>query len=265
MALLGSAVPFITLAPNSKSRGKTGAVIFGILVWVTSALVIVAAQDGVPEKDTPWPRFGAEADSVWRLIVRFTFLPGLQPVGLVVYPVFPWIGLAAFGFASAQVLNAATPRQCHLMGVSLLTTFLLIRVAGPALLNFRGYPRGEIDGPARSFFTLSKYPPDASYLTWTMGVNMCIMGACKSDSIADSIPRTRSAAVTFGSVALFFYLCHEAVLTCLGLLSHLLAWILPWWLIVFAWILLLQGLLGPCRRYGNFKRSTPTDSLWRLL
>lgn len=264
MMIVGAAAPFLVTTTVAR-KGKAIAVFFGVVVWILSAITIVTAQDGNPAAGTPWPRADAQAVTFWQFLVRFMVLPGKDDVGMIGYPIFPWVGLTAFGFALVSAVNNAKPGECVIAGFSLVVAFFIIRLLPLSLLNFRGYPRGEYNGPANCFFTVSKYPPDAGYLTITMGINVMIMGVCKMEPRRPVAKTLQGAALTFGNVALFFYVFHETILSMLGVLAKIAGISLPTWLLLVQWLLLLLGMLKPCRWYGNFKRSTPPESLWRLL
>ncbi|WP_345821627.1 heparan-alpha-glucosaminide N-acetyltransferase domain-containing protein [Methylobacterium fujisawaense] len=100
------------------------------------------------------------------------------PFGLVAkttYPVLPWIGVIALGYAIGPwflpgVATGTRERRFAVVGVAMLVTFALLR-----LMNGYGdNPRFVVDDSAlrtaMSFFALTKYPPSLLFLLLTLGI-----------------------------------------------------------------------------------------------
>jgi uncharacterized membrane protein len=143
--------------------------------------------------------------------------PGPIPVGselvvYVAYPLVPWIGVMACGYALGPVLMRepkVRQRQLAALGAASLVAFFAVRGA-----NVYGDPRPWLWQPtlartALSFLNCSKYPPSLAYLTMTLGPALLALAALDRLDRLDRPrrPLMRRVAV-FGKVPLFYYLCH---------------------------------------------------------
>jgi uncharacterized membrane protein len=133
----------------------------------------------------------------------FQTLPGGIPI-LIGYPLIPWIGVMAVGYASAPVfLQSAGRRRLILiaLGLGSVAGFLAIRWR-----NTYGDPRhwAVQESPAytvMSFLNCQKYPPSLLFLLMTLGP------ACLALAAFDrGLGRLGRPLSTLGRVPLFFYL-----------------------------------------------------------
>lgn len=135
------------------------------------------------------------------------------------YPVLPWIGVIALGYAAGQWYaegNDAKRRKYLLRsGAVLLAAFAALR-----FLNLYGdAPWHASDGvltSLMSFLNVTKYPPSLLFLLLTLGVGAWLLCAFEN---------TRTAKVlyplsTFGAAPMFFYLLHLYVLRLLYVCAH---------------------------------------------
>ncbi len=180
------------------------------------------------------------------------------PVG-VSYPLLPWLGVMALGYACAPLLApAASPhrpgRAGPLLGAALVLLFLVARG-----LQLYGEPtswsvqeRGAVF-TVLSFLNLTKYPPSLQYLLMTMGPSLLVLPL-----LARWRGRAAGVVQLFGRVPLFFYLLHLPVLHLVGALWRRLAGApedVPELVPVFAAWLLVTALLYPaCAWYDRHKR-----------
>jgi len=143
------------------------------------------------------------------------------PFGLVAkttYPVLPWIGVIALGYAIGPwflpgVATGTCERRFAVVGVAMLVTFALLRLTN----GFGDKPWFVVDDSvmrsAMSFFALTKYPPSLLFLLLTLGIGALLLVVL--ERLGDR-PAVAALAV-FGGAPLFFYLLH---LTVLRLLYH---------------------------------------------
>ena len=129
------------------------------------------------------------------------------PDGLVVlvgYPLVPWIGVMAAGYAFGELLLREPERRrrtLFLLGLGLMAAFVVLRA-----LNVYGDPRPwSVQGSplftALSFLNCTKYPPSFLFLLMTLGPAIAAL------AIFDRSPGSLGRSlVTFGRVPLFFYL-----------------------------------------------------------
>jgi uncharacterized membrane protein len=152
-----------------------------------------------------------ESLGAWRWLWMVLHQPGiLEPRPgvhfLVAYPLVPWIGVMAVGYAFGRVLILEPERRRSILrwlGTGVILAFLILRT-----WNHYGDARPwstQSTGllTALSFLNCSKYPPSLLFLLMTLGPAILFL------SWAD---RPLNAAgrwlVTFGRVPFFYYVLH---------------------------------------------------------
>ncbi|UFH50831.1 DUF1624 domain-containing protein [Pseudomonas sp. KNUC1026] len=226
---------------------------------VALAVLLVAGHnllDGVhlPEE--------APLHGLWTLLHD----PGwLSPAGLpdlkVTYPVMPWIGVIALGYAAGPwygIDQNAASRRPRLLGTAAvaIALFTLLRL-------FTGYgevrwlPSEHMGLSLMSFFNLTKYPPSLAFITLMLGVGLVLLALLER---FDSSALSRTLA-TLGGAPMFFYLAHLLALRALYLLcvalwgynredifalGHL-------WQVWLASALLALALYWPTRAFARLK------------
>lgn len=207
--------------------------------------------------------------------------PGLVPLFengpkfFVAYPLIPWVGVMAAGYALGAVYTWEGARRRRLLlrlGLALASLFVLLRAA-----NVYGDPQpwGSQPSPAftvLSFLNVTKYPASLLFLLMTLGPSLLILawadGARKDGALGRIL-------ITFGRVPLFYFLLQmflaHAFGVALGLLAgknvrHLFLNFpdsvtaappdagFPLWVVYAAWLAGLLILYPLCRWYGNVKR-----------
>ncbi len=134
------------------------------------------------------------------------------------YPVLPWIGVIALGYAAgpwfAPATNPALRRRRLLAwGVGALLAFVLLR-AGNFYGQAQHWSMGSDDlQTAMSFLNVTKYPPSLLFLLLTLGTGMLLLAWLERR--AGGGPQ-RWLAV-FGAAPMFFYVLHLYVLKLLYL------------------------------------------------
>ena len=135
------------------------------------------------------------------------------------YPVLPWIGVIALGYAIGPWFGATSePRQRHnrllVAGSGALLGFALLR-----LLNGYGERPWMVGGNAletwMSVFNVTKYPPSLLFLALTLGIGLVLLVWFERRNEGRLV---RCLAV-FGAAPMFFYLLHLYVLKLLYLAS----------------------------------------------
>lgn len=154
-----------------------------------------------------------------------------SPVVFVLYPLVPWIGVMAAGYAFGLLYQLdAERRRRWLLLMGGATTLLFIIMRG---LNRYGDPSpwSEQSSPAFtfiSFLNVTKYPPSLLFLLMTLGPAMLALALFESNKLAatrsDSLwNRIRTFFITFGRVPLFFYLLQWPTAHFMSVLVHLIA------------------------------------------
>jgi uncharacterized membrane protein len=140
-----------------------------------------------------------------------------SPVVFVLYPLIPWIGVMAVGYAFGAIYKFDAPRRRRLlliMGSVATIGFVLIRA-----VDYYGDPshwsrQSAIVFTALSFLNTTKYPPSLLFLLMTLGPALLALAYFEPKTASPAAPasgqvsqsRLRRFFVTFGRVPLFFYL-----------------------------------------------------------
>ena len=202
--------------------------------------------------------------------------PGLLPLTatthlFVLYPLIPWVGVMATGYALGPVFALKRHVRVGLLaGLSAAVTagFVLIRAA-----NFYGDPsplsvQPTVLATVLSFLNCEKYPPSLLYLMMTLGPGLVLLAAFEGvrGRLADIV-------ITFGRVPLFYYVAHLYLIHLLAIPFALAtlgdaAWLLgdgplrhkPYGYgldlagIYAVWLFVVAVLYWPCRWFAALKQ-----------
>lgn len=248
-----------------------GMVVLAALVWLPRPVIaLIAALLILPhnlldqiKSDSP----------LWTLWHQSGFIPlqaGIQGI-FVRYPLMPWIGLMAAGYAIGPVFQAPAPQRQRLLWIAagvLLAGFLLLRG-----FNVYGDPRDWAPtgrGPmfdVMAFVNVEKYPPSLLYLMVTGSIGLALL------AIFERV-RPIGFLQLFGRVPMFFYVIHIALFQVLGKLYYQLrfgsmphfdgnSFVLPPGyepslpVVYAAWVILLILMYFHCRAWVAY-RQRPT-------
>jgi uncharacterized membrane protein len=203
--------------------------------------------------------------------------PGIVRLGpstelSVLYPLVPWVGVMALGYALGPLFLAPASRRRRLLfvlGLALTAAFLLLRA-----LNRYGDPLPWRPQPSPlltllAFVNTQKYPPSLLFLLMTLGPALLASGtiSARAPLVCAWLhrppgPLPRILAV-YGRVPLFFYLLHLPLIHALSRLAGPgRAHSLP---IVYAvWLLVVAALYLPCRAFAALKQRR-SEWWWSLL
>ncbi len=178
------------------------------------------------------------------------------------YPLLPWIGVIALGYAAGAWFTpavAAATRQRRLLGwgLALLAGFALLR----AWNGYGDKPWAVADSAlvtAMGFLNITKYPPSLLFVALTLGVGLLLLWALERLPPAS---RWLRVLADYGAAPMFFYLLHLYVLRLLYVAA-----VAVWgdnqgpyfgfdtmgavWLAAVA---LAAALYAPTRAFGRFK------------
>jgi uncharacterized membrane protein len=222
--------------------------------------------------------------NLWKILYVAFFAPPIAvtaagPNLIVLYSIFPWIGVMAAGYAFGTILTlepARRDRLCLTIGVGAIALFLLLR-------GFNLYgdltpwsaPTAQADGrpqlPALlSFLNTTKYPASLQFLLMTLGPTIAVMPA---------LERARGALVrwltVFGRVPFFYYVLHIPLIHLIALVVSQIRMgtVIPWlfenhpmgtsrppvgysWglgILYLVWFIVVVLLYFACRWYANLK------------
>lgn len=170
----------------------------------------------------PGSRAPGALEAIWMVLHQpgFIVVAGL-PV-LVLYPLLPWIGVMAAGYAFGAVYGWAPERRRRFLarlGLAMIAAFVAIRA-----LNVYGDPApwsAREDGvlTVLSFLNVTKYPPSLLFALMTLGAAVLALAWFER---GERGPIGR-ALVTYGRVPLFFYVLQWIVAHLFAIVFSLLA------------------------------------------
>lgn len=196
-------------------------IVLSALVWLPrmaigafGALMIVT-HNGL---DSMQPLL-SEASPLWVIF----HIPGRLTIGtwdfLVIYPLIPWFGVMALGYAMGPYFVGENPQRCRRLlqaGALLTIAFMVLR-----LTNLYGDPvkwvvhKNGVD-TLISFLSVTKYPVSLQFLLMTLGPALMLLGYFErvSGGVAQKL-------VTIGHVSFFFYVVHFYVIHSIAVLIGL--------------------------------------------
>jgi uncharacterized membrane protein len=178
---------------------------FGIAMIAFHDLLDGIHVQGWQGPASPVPSVSAK---LWMVLHQPGFFPLLgasSPLVWLQYPLIPWVGVIAAGYAFGAVYELDRQRRITVLrqtGLLLIAAFIAVR----AIDNYGDPSRWSMQPSAiftlLSFINTSKYPPSLLYLLMTLGPALLALAWFES-----SPPGAWSRPlVTFGRVPLFFYL-----------------------------------------------------------
>jgi uncharacterized membrane protein len=195
---------------------------FGIVMIATHNLLDGIQVQGWRGPGSPTPGFAA---SLWMILHQggiFFPLGFPGPGMLALYPLIPWIGVMAAGYAFGAVYEldpAARRRWLLRYGAALIVAFVVIRA-----INSYGDPEPWSAQPSAvmtllSFLDTTKYPPSLLFLLMTLGPALILLAAFERAG-PHALARP---LITFGRVPMFFYLLQWPVAHGAGLIASIIA------------------------------------------
>ena len=183
-------------------------IVLSVLVWLPRiaigafGVLMIVTHNGL---DSVQPLL-SEASPLWVIF----HVPGRLTIGtwdfMVIYPLIPWIGVMALGYAMGPYFVGENPERPHRLlqiGVFLTLAFVVLR-----LTNLYGDPvkwvvhQNMVD-TLFSFLSVTKYPVSLQFLLMTLGPALMLLGYFErvSGGLAQKL-------VTIGHVSFFFYVVH---------------------------------------------------------
>jgi uncharacterized membrane protein len=217
--------------------------------------------------------------SLWLLLHQPGFVPITPNVKLfVAYPLLPWVGVMAAGYALGAVYAWEGERRrrfLYTLGIAVTISFVALRA-----INIYGDPQPWSPQPSTlftllSFLNTTKYPASLLFLLMTLGPSLIIL------AWADKTQNTERnflgrIFITFGRVPLFYFILQMFVAHLFGIVLSLIAGKsvgfyfanfpesstgappdagFPLWVVYAAWLTGLLVLYPLCRAYGKIKQN----------
>ncbi len=259
--------------------------LWAIATFGISMVALHNILDGirVPEWHGPGSPLPGGLDKLWMVLHQGGFFPVAgqgSPPFQILYPLIPWVGVMAVGYAFGRVYDwPADRRRDWLLRVGAVVTLSFIALR---FTNLYGNPGGwsPQNSPAMtvaSFLNVQKYPPSLLYLMMTLGPAVLILGLWeKFNTTVQSEGPTNGqltrAVITFGRVPLFFYLlqwvmAHVAGAALMVMTGKSAAFLnapadgrpsppdvgFDLWVVYAAWIVGVLLLYPLCRWYAGYK------------
>jgi len=187
------------------------------LVWLPCIIVLIIGIAIVAGHNLLDPLSAEQLGLAWTILHDGgPLIIGGTPVGLIAYPVLPWIGIAALGYGLGGVFTEAPEkrnRTIFLIGLGMLAAFFVLRLTmvygdpafatGPEAV-FRDWRDQPTLGAAiMVFFDVQKYPPSLQFTLVTLGIVLTLWPL-----LARLRGPVASVLSTFGAVPFFFYVLH---------------------------------------------------------
>ncbi len=210
---------------------------FGVLmIALHNLLDRYQAQGGWQGPNSPVPTYWAKLYFI--LHQPFEAFPVVgfpSPVVFVIYPLIPWVGVMAAGYAFGALyqLDAQRRRRILLIIGSVATAlFIIVRFINQYGDPSHWSPQSSAVFTFLSFLNTTKYPPSLLYLLMTLGPAMFALAWFESNQAVSSesepgrqslVGKIRNVFITFGRVPLFFYLLQWPTAHLMSALVHLAA------------------------------------------
>ena len=203
------------------------------------------------------------------------------PIVFVIYPLVPWVGVIAVGYACGWLYTLEAPRRRALLwriGLGLVVAFVVLRAT-----NLYGDPSPWSAQPTMaltmlSFIKTTKYPASLLFLLMTLGPSLIALAWFESFGPS----RVRNLVVRLGRVPMFFYLLQWPLAHLVAVLASLAAgkdvgyyfvnplalaatrpadagFHLP--VVYLCWLIVLAMLIPLCLWYAGFKQRHPAGWL----
>jgi uncharacterized membrane protein len=196
-------------------------------------------------------------------------------VVLVLYPLIPWLGVTALGYALGHIYTWDRDRRRAWLlraGLMIIAAFVIVRG-----INVYGDPsrwkaQASVVFTMLSFLNTTKYPASLLFLLMTLGPALLFL--CAVDG---RTPRLLLPALTFGKVPLFYYVWHFTVIHAIAAvvcavqygsmrymvqspdLAHFPFSVPPGYgfslpVVYLWWVLVVSAMYMPCRWFAGVKK-----------
>ncbi len=153
---------------------------------------------------------------LWKVLhVQAPVQPAAGFTIFIAYPLIPWLGVVAAGFAFGAIMKmerAERRPRLFLLGLGLSAAFVILRATNLYGDPSTWAPQQSTLFSVLSFINCTKYPPSLLYLLMTLGPAIVVLAIFDRDLGAWSKP-----VIVFGRVPLFYYLLHLPLIHALAI------------------------------------------------
>lgn len=219
---------------------------------------------------------GTPAPDFWQKLWLFLHQPGFVPLGgdvkmFIAYPLIPWIGVMAAGYALGVIYTwDAERRRGFLLKFGGLSIILF--VLGSAVMTYFYTAQTNAVFIFLDFLNVTKYPPSLLFLLMTLGPALLILALAEDIKAENFVNRI---IITFGRVPLFYFILQMFLAHAFGVVLNYLAGKsidyffanfpdsanappdagFSLWVVYAAWLVGLATLYPLCLWYGKIKQS----------
>jgi len=211
---------------------------------------------------------------LWSILHRPGFVLQGDHTVFVAYPLIPWIGVTAVGYALARVYSWETERRRAFLlttGLGAIVAFVLLRAGNIYGDPFQWSRQATPLFSVLSFINANKYPPSLLFLLMTLGPALLILRGLDRGT-----PGLLKPVINYGRVPLFYFVTHFALIHLLAVVVALSIhgaahWMFespslgqypftppPGWgfslpVVYAVWIAVVLALYVPCRWMARLK------------
>ena len=240
--------------PTTVLYGLGMSMILGGMLWRIKGWQLLSITAGCFAL-SGWYIAQADPTSAFNPLEHLFLVPGASNYVMTIYPIIPWIGVCTFGMFWAKYFmqkGKSAFTLAAVTGVVFLIAFAVLRSTGHGNHNYTSYDSFI------TFFTLIKYPASVDFFLITIGINLLLLALF---SKIEDQAWLRPVQV-FGQTAMFFYIVHLYLYALIGAFFPLGCHIAVMYACWIGGLILLYFI---CKRFLEFKKTTPTTSFWRLV
>jgi uncharacterized membrane protein len=163
--------------------------------------------------------------------------PTKPPIVIVAYPLLPWVGVMAIGYAFGSIVLKFTNQRIRFesrIAAYMLALFLLLRSSNLYGDPFRWAAQSNWWRTVLSFLNVQKYPPSLLFLLTTLGIAAVMMALIEVAEQRSSGSALLRVLQVYGRVPFFYFLLHIALVHLFALIASAASgsnW--RWWLTEF--------------------------------
>ena len=213
---------------------------FGIAMIVLHNLLDRIHVEGWRGPNSPVPGYGAKLFIILHQpFETFPILGFPSPVVFVLYPLIPWVGVMAAGYAFGAVYQWNAQRRRRFLvrlGSGAIVLFVVLRSINHYADPSHWSRQDTVAFTILSFLNTTKYPPSLAFLLMTLGPALLALAWFESDLKLNEVAlgarparyqsligKLRGAFVTFGRVPLFFYVLQWPTAHLISVIVHFAA------------------------------------------
>ena len=200
---------------------------FGVLMIALHNLLDRFHVQGWHGPGSAVPSYGAKLFIILHQAFEpFPILGWPSPVVFMLYPLIPWIGVMAAGYAFGAIYQWDAPRRRRFLlrlGSAATVLFIALRAINLYGDSSHWSRQSTTAFTILSFLNTTKYPPSLLFLLMTLGPALLALALFEPPGTHPASSSIRNFFVTFGRVPLFFYLLQWPTAHLIAVVVHFAA------------------------------------------